>query len=208
MDFLQTLRQRCDVHLQELLKAVERFAGEVPKGKKRGGKNAPSFDLRGALYRWAGVDLTRIGGIDVQTALVALTEVGWDLSKFKNGKHFASWLCLCPGTRITGGKRMGGATRRTRNRLTIALKLAAQGLSRSRCSLGAYYRTKALRMNTSKAITATAHKLARTIFAMLTKGEEYVERSQEEYEQEHQARTLRALQKKAAQFGMRLEPAV
>jgi transposase len=207
-DFLSGLMKRCDVELEQLLKAVERFGGELPKGKKRGGKNAPHFDLRSALYRWAGVDLTRIGGIDVQTALVALTEVGWDLSRFKNVKHFTSWLCLCPGTRITGGKRIGGSTRRTRNRLTVALKLAAQGLSRSRCSLGAYYRSKAQRMNTSKAITATAHKLARLIFAMLTKGEEYVARSEAEYEQEHRARGLRALQNKAAQFGMRLEPAV
>lgn len=207
-DFLQGLMDKCDVELQQLLKGLERCSAELPKSKKRGGKNAPGFDLRGALYRFAGVDLTRIGGIDVQTALVALTEVGWDLSKFPNTKHFTSWLGLCPGTRISGDKRIGGATKRTRNRLTLALKLAAQGLTRSRCSLGAYYRSKALRMGTAKAITATAHKLARLIFAMLSKGEEYVERSEEDYEQQHRERTLRALQNKAAALGMQLVPAV
>ena len=207
-DFLQGLVDKCDVELERVLKDLARHSGELPKSKKRGGKNAPSFDLRTALYHFAGVDLTRIGGIDVQTALVALTEVGWDLSKFPDAKRFTSWLGLCPGTRITGGKRIGGATKRTSNRLSLALKLAAQGLTRSRCSLGAYYRSKVLRMGTAKAITATAHKLARLIFAMLSKGEEYVERSEAEYEQQHRERTLRALQNKAAQFDMKLVPVV
>ena len=88
--------------------------------------------------------------------------------KFKSAKHFASWLGLCPGTRITGGKRISGVTKRIANRVTQALKLAAQGLQRSRCALGAYYRTKAARLGAGKAITATAHKLARLVYAIIT----------------------------------------
>ena len=57
-----------------------------------------------------GVDLTRIDGIDVTTALAVVSEVGADLSKFPSDKHFASWLGLCPGTKITGGKVMSGKT--------------------------------------------------------------------------------------------------
>jgi len=119
-----------------------------------------------------GMDLTRIDGIDVTTVLVVISEVGADLSKFPDHKHFASWLGLCPGTKITGGKVMSGKTARMANRATQALKLAAAALHTIRSALGAYYRRLCARMDQPKAVTATAHKLARLIYAMLTKGEE------------------------------------
>ncbi|MDP1559678.1 MAG: IS110 family transposase [Nitrosomonas sp.] len=50
-----------------------------------------------------GVDLTRIDGIDVTTALAVISETGTDMSRFPTAGHFASWLGLCPGTKITGG---------------------------------------------------------------------------------------------------------
>jgi len=208
-DVYQRLIGKSDEQLQAMLAELPSVVEQaVPKSKKRGGKHAPSFDARAALYRCVGVDLTRIGGIDIGTALCVLLEIGWDLSKFPSVRDFTSWLGLCPGTRITGGKRIGGATKRTHNRATQALKLAAQGLSRSGCWLGAFYRRKAARLGAGKAITATAHKLARLIYALLTKGEAYVERSEEDYEQEHRKRTLRQLERNAARLGMRLEPAV
>lgn len=207
-DVYGRLIERSDAQLQAMLAELPQVAGDPPRTQKRGGKHAPSFDARTALHRCVGVDLTRIGGIDISTALCVLLEIGWDLSKFASVKQFTHWLGLCPGTRITGGKRIGGATKRTHNRATQALKLAAQGLSRSGCWLGAFYRRKAARLGAGKAITATAHKLARLIYALLTKGEAYVERSEQDYEQEHRNRTLRQLQRNAARLGMRLEAAV
>ena len=38
------------------------------------------------------VDLTRIDGVDVTTALVVVSEAGTDMRKFPSDKHFASWL--------------------------------------------------------------------------------------------------------------------
>lgn len=206
-DHHQGLIAQADRQLEAMLSRLRRIDTPLERQPKKGrGKNAPSFDVRTALYQCCGVDLTRIGGIDVSTALKILVEIGWDLSKFKSSKHFAHWLGLCPGTRITGGKRISGASKRIPNRVAQALKLAAQGLHHSHCALGAYYRRMAARLGSGKAITAVAHKLARLVYAMLTKGEEYVERSAECYEQQHQQRTLRYLQRKAAVFGMRLEP--
>lgn len=207
-DTYQGLIAQTDAQLDTMLRRLQRIQGELPTTKSKGrGKHAPKFDVRHALYAWAGVDLTRIGGIDVGTALKILVEIGWDLAKFKSAKHFACWLGLCPGTRITGGKKISGATRRIPNRVAQALKLAAQGLHRSQCALGAYYRRMAARLGAGKAITATAHKLARLVYAMLTKGCDYVERSEEHYEQQHRDRTVRYLQRKAASLGMRLESA-
>jgi transposase len=208
-DAYTALIYKTDTQLQSMLARLQRIEGELPKAKNKGrGKHAPAFDTRQALYLWSGVDLTRIGGIDVGTALKILVEIGWDLSKFKKAKHFANWLGLCPGTRITGGKKISGASKRIPNRVAQALKLAAQGLHRSQCALGAYYRRMAARLGAGKAITATAHKLARLVYAMLTKGTDYVERSEDHYEQQHRDRTVRYLQRKAASLGLRLEPAI
>lgn len=207
-DTYQGLIAQSDEQLQAMLITLQRVEAQLPAQKNKGrGKHAPQFDARTALYRFSGVDLTRIGGIDVSTALKILVEIGWDLSKFKSAKHFASWLGLCPGTHITGGKKISGTTKRLANRVAQALKLAAQGLHRSQCALGAYYRRLAARLGAGKAITATAHKLARLVYAMLTKGEGYVERTEAEYEEQFRERTLRHLHRKAASMGFRLEPA-
>jgi len=207
-DVLQTLIGEADAKLEAMLASMQRHAaGELRPDKNKGrAKHAPRFDVRGALARWAGVDLTRIGGIDVSTALKILAEVGVDLSKFKSAKHFASWLGLCPGTHITGGKRISGVTKRIPNRVAQALKLAAQGLHRSQCALGAYYRRMAARLGAGKAITATAHKLARLVYAILTKGEEFIQRSQDHYEDQVRARTIRYLHKKATSLGFSIQP--
>lgn len=109
------------------------------------------------------MDLTRIDGIDTGTALKVIAEVGPDLSRFKSVKHFASWLGLCPGTKISGGKILPGASRRTANRLAQALRMAAVSLRNSQSALGAYYRRLCGRLDKPKAIRATAHKLARLI---------------------------------------------
>ena len=207
-DMHQALIEEVDAKAEQLLARMQSHAVQLAPNKNKGRtKNAPCFDARRALYGWAGVDLTRIGGIDVSTALKILAELGPDLSSFKTAKHFAAWLGLCPGTRITGGKRISGATKRAVNPVTQALKLAAQGLHRSQCALGAFYRSKAARLGAGKAITATAHKLARILYAILTKGEEFVQRSQDHYEHQVRARTIRYLQKKAASLGFTLEPA-
>jgi len=115
------------------------------------------------------VDLTRIEGIDVGTALTMIAEVGPDLSRFKTVKHFASWLGLCPGTKISGGKVLSSASKRTANRLAQALRMSAVAAGRSHSALGAYYRRLSARLGKAKAVRATAHKLARLIYTLMTK---------------------------------------
>jgi transposase len=209
LELYDTYRQliaKTDAKLDELISPMRRQGIAMAKSKKRGGKNAPTFDVRTALQEWVGVDLTQIGGIDVCTALKVLVELGPDLSKFKTSKHFCSWLGLCPGTRISGGKRLSGASKRIPNRVARALKLAAQGLHHSQCALGAYYRRMAARLGKGKAITATAHKLARLVYSLLTQGDTYIEESQSQYEARFQDRTLKYLQQKAKTLGFELVP--
>ena len=153
-----------------------------------------------------GVDLTRIDGIDGFTALKVVSEIGTDMAKWPSAKHFASWLGLSPDHRITGGRIMSSKTKPSANRAAAALRLAAHGLHRSDSALGAFLRRKKAQLGAPKAITATAHKLARLIYSMLRYGQEYVDVGAEYYELQHQQRALRAAKRRAAQLGYALVP--
>ena len=207
-DFYAEQLVACDQQIEQLMKDLARYDLKPEKHKRRGGKpkNAPKFDARLLLMQMCGVDLTRIDGIDVTTAFKVLSEIGADMSKFKSAKHFASWLGLCPGTKISGGKVLSAATKRTANKAAQALKMAAVNLRNSQSALGAYYRRLCGRMDKGKAVTACAHKLARLIYAMLTKGEEYVDQGQTYYEEKYRERVIKNLTKRAEALGFQLTP--
>jgi hypothetical protein len=133
-----------------------------------------------------------------------ISETGADMSRFASVAHFPSWLGLCPGTKITGGKTMSGKTKRVANRAAQALRLAAAGLRTSQSALGAYYRRMCSRMDKPKAVTAAAHKLARLIYTMLTRGEEYTDQGQAYYEERYRQRVLHNLAQRANKMGMKL----
>ena len=197
----------CDRELERMLEQLARHDGDPGKPKRRGRqKNAPRFDVRVRLFRVCGVDLTRIDGIDTTTALKVLSETGPDLSRFPTAKHFSSWLNLCPATRITGGKRLKGREHKRFNRAGQALRQAAVGLSTSKSALGAYFRRMAGRLGMAVAIKATAHKLARLVYAALTKGMVYVDRGMAAEQERYRMRALKHLSKRAAALGSSLSP--
>ena len=210
-DFHHQMLVECDKQIQECMAQFEdkqsKASGppedKAPKHQSRR-KNQPHFDLRTELIRISGVDLTKINGIDTITAQTVISECGTDLSAFPTDKHFASWLGLCPNNRITGGKVHSRRTRRVQNRVAQALRVAAQSLHHSKSALGAFFRRMRGRLGAPKAITATAHKLARLIYMMLKHGEAYVDKGQEYYEQQYQDRTLNALTRQAEGMGYTL----
>lgn len=206
-DFYGVQLNECDAEIEQRLKVLQKHQGSPAKGKKRSrSKNAPKFDVREQLFKVCGVDLTRIDGIDVTTAMTVISEIGPDMSRFATVKHFTSWLGLCPGTKISGGKVLNSKTKRCANRATQALKLAAAALRSSQSALGAFYRRMCARMDKPKAVTAAAHKLARLIYVMLTRGEDYTDQGQQYYEQRYRERVVRQLSKRARQLGFELTP--
>ena len=199
----------CDREIEAQLERFEDHSdGEppAPNGKKRNQGNAPRFDVQSQLYRMTGVDLTRIDGVDGFTALKVVSEVGTDMTKWKSAKHFASWLGLSPNKRVTGGKVISSKTKPSANRAAAALRLAANALHRSDSALGAFLRRKKAQLGTLKAITATAHKLARIIYSMLRYGQQYVDADAEYYDSQYLQRALRAAKRRAAQLGYQLVP--
>jgi transposase len=179
-----------------------------PRPRTRGRKpNDPRFDVRGALYYAVGLDLTEIEGVDEVTALVIISEIGVDLSKFETVKHFCSWLGLCPQFRKTGGKVKSSRTRPGTNRTATALRLAANSLHSSKSALGGFLRRMKSRLGAPAAITATAHKLARLVYYALKNGLPYVKKSQQEYETLMREKRIAAVKRKARQLGLEIQEA-
>ncbi len=200
----------CDLDIQQQLQALPSNLPDSPKAlakprdphKPR--RNEPRFDLRSQLYRVFGVDLTAVPGVNSLTAHVLLTEVGPDLRRFPNAAAFASWLGLCPDNRISGGRVLSVVTRKVKNRLTIALRMAAQSLHRSQSYLGQYFRRMRARLGTPPAITAAAHKLARILLHLITTRQAYEESMFAVMEERARQRQFARLTKQAASFGFQL----
>jgi transposase len=177
------------------------------KPRVRGRKpHDPSFDVRTALYYLCGVDLTAIEGIDEMHALTLVSELGTDFSKWPTVKHFTSWLGLCPNWKKTGGKVKSSRTRTGKNRAAGALRLAAWSLMRSNSYLGAYLRRQRSRLGAPKAITATAHKLARIIYNLMRYGVAYMKQTEEAYAEQVRQRLERQLRRRARELGFELQP--
>ena len=159
------------------------------------------FEAESSLLKILGVNLTEIPGLDVNGIMKILAEIGRDMSKFPSAKHFASWLGLCPGNKISGGKVLSSKTKPSANRAAQAFRLAANTLYRSQIALGAYFRRMRARLGAPKAITAVAHKLAKILYTMLKERKRFTEVGQATYEAAHKERLLRSLKKRARELG-------
>ena len=160
--------------------------------------------MRSQLHRLFGVDLTAIPGISALTAHTLLSEIGTNLSHFPSAAAFSSWLGLCPANHKSGGKVLSARTAKTSSRASRALRLAAQTLARSHSYLGNFYRHMRARLGGPKAITATAHKLARIIYHLLTTGHGYDESIFHLEQQKQLQRTRKHLEKQAQKLGLQL----
>lgn len=167
-------------------------------------KNEPSFDLTSHLLRIVGVDLTGIPGIGASTALRVVSEIGLDMSRWGNSKQFASWLGLCPGNKVSGGKQLSSKSKRTANYAAAAFRMAASTLHHSDSALGAFFRRLKSRLGSPKAITATAHKLATLVYEMIKRKSEYKEVGQNYYETQYRDRMLKSLIARAKTMGLEL----
>jgi len=211
-DFYLQQIQECDAEMEAKYATLppsdpDEQVSPAPKpkaGKPR--KNQAHFDLATSLYRVVGVDLTAIDGIDALTVQAIITEIGIDVNAWPTVKHFTSWLGLAPHNDKSGGKVLRSRTMKTKNKANLAFRLAAQSLSRSQSAVGAFYRRMRAKHGPAKAITATAHKLARIVYFMLKNRTAYMDPGVTYYEQQYQDRAIRNLKRRAAALGLDLVP--
>jgi transposase len=210
----QTLMADCDKEIERLMRLLD---GKIqPPGKEpmppadprvqKRRKNQFHFAMSPELERIFGVDLTTIPGISALTAHTLLAEIGPDLSRFPNVGAFANWLALCPGNKKSGGKVLSSKTRQTNSRASHALRVAAQTLARSKSHPGNFYRRMRGRLGGPEAITATAHKLARIVYHLITTGQVYDESIFVIEEQKQAQRHEKRLRKQANSLGFQLVP--
>lgn len=201
----------CDRQIEQLLGELQRTeqpSDPLPPARHRTKQpNAPSFDVRASLYTILSVDLTQIHGMGPYLALKLVSECGTDMSKWPSAKHFTSWLCLAPGNKISGGKVLSTKTRRSSNRATSLLRLAAVNVGKTPSALGAFYRRLASRVGKAKAVTATARKLAVLFYNTLRYGREYVDPGEAYYEERYRQRVIKSLTRRAEQMGYSIQPA-
>jgi transposase len=213
VDLYETYQAKIADCNQAIIKQLEKQPDSSDDGPPTPEKPVPArdrirdgVDVRALLFKKSGVDLFAIPGLAADTLLTLASEVGFDLTPWKTEKHFASWLGLCPGTKISGGKVLNNKTKRHPNRATQAFRMAAASLSRSQTALGSFYRRIKSRSGGKHAVTATAHKIALIYYAMLTQGTSYVELGQQAYEQRYKARRIDHLQVQAKSLGFQLVP--
>lgn len=175
--------------------------------KEKSIKRTGDQELRTALWRMAGVDLTRIDGIGATAAQTIITEVGLNLSAFPDEHHFVSWLRLTPRTPISGGKPLKKKSKGLgANRVSATLRMAALTVHRSKSALGGFFRRMSRRKGAAVAVFATARKLATLVYRMLRHGQDYVDIGERAYEQRFQQRRLASLRDTAESLGFQVVP--
>jgi hypothetical protein len=207
-EHLFTLRQSLEAYRQyqrfieeceqRIRQAVETFDPPAPPpvGEAAPPPAAePPASSRQQFERIFGVDLTAIPGIKLGAVQMLFGEVGPDFRQFRSASAFVSWMGLCPHNDIRGGKLLHSGTRHVNGRVAPTRRVAAQSLYRSQSALGEFYRRMRARLGGPKALTATAHKVARIIYHLVTTGQPFDEShfaaDQTRYQQRQQAK-LRA----------------
>jgi transposase len=213
-DFIQRQLQDCDREIEQILRRLVESAPapaeslppdrRKPKRGKKPAGNEPTFDVRAQLYHLTGIDLTQIDGLGPYSGLKIISEIGYDMSPWPTPGHFTSWLHLCPGNNISGGRRRHCKQDPAATRIAQYFRVAAMAVGRSDSALGAFYRRLAARIGAPKAITATARKIAILVYNALKHGLRYVDPGADEYIARFKERQLRHLRRRAREMGYQL----
>jgi len=139
-----------------------------------------AFDNEFAAYARSDADARRLAtipGIGVLNATALLAAIG-DGQTFARGRDLAAWLGLVPRQVTTGGKpRLVGITKRgnkyLRKLLIHGARAALPSLATSATPLGGWLRALMQRVHKNAAVVALANKLARIVWVVLRRGEEF-----------------------------------
>jgi transposase len=146
-------------HIEELEARIARFDARLLEGLK---------DEHNSL-----VLLQTLPGVDLIGAAMLLVEIGTDMSVFGHADRLASWVGICPGNDESAGKRKSGRTRKGNPYVRRLLCEFAHAASRTRCALQSKFQALVVRRGRKRSIIAVAHKMLRTIFFMLARGQPY-----------------------------------
>jgi transposase len=209
----------CD---QQIALVLGRLAAQAPTPKtptdpeakpktKRLHKNAPDInDFDQLMIRiTGGCDLSQLPCLTSYSTMQIIAEVGTDMTRWENAKHFTAWLGVAPGSRQSGKTKKRQP--RFRGRAGRLFCVVAQSLARSKyLALGGFYRRVRGKRGGQIANIAAARKLAVLFYNTLRFGWAYVEQGLVEYEKKYKEQQLKRLKSAAKALGMQViaEPAV
>ena len=156
--------------LSALVSALEGLEGEIRRLEAEITRRAKEDEVARRLMTTPGV------GPLIATALVALAPPP---ETFRQGRDFAAWLGLTPRQHSTGGKQRLGATRRMGERsLRRLLILGANSVIIKRhvhaaARPGSWLARMLARKPPLLVRVALANKMARIVWALMVKGEDY-----------------------------------
>lgn len=210
-DFVQAQLVTCDEAIQSCVETLVRTLpppiDALPPARQARSRRrlGPTFDVRAHLHTLTGGrDLTQVDSIAPHTALILISEIGTDMTRWPSAKHFTNWLTLAPNNRISGGRLLSSRTVPSRNRAAACFRMAAVTVGRSQTALGAFYRRLAARKGKPVAVTATARKLAILVYRILSGEICYKDPGVAAYTQQQRARRLTYVRERAAALGFDL----
>lgn len=169
--FYQSQIFECEIKIKDQLlnhaaKVLNGDITDLDVKKKASRKNEFNFEIRQLLKIIAGVDICEVEGISEIFFLYIISEIGTDMSKWKNNKHFSAWLNLAPNTKITGGKIISSKMQKKKNHAGQAFRMAANSVKICKSPMGDYARKMKSRLGKKAGNVATAHKLAKIVYTM------------------------------------------
>jgi len=217
-DFSNKQLEECDKKILSELETYPTVTASPPpkrdkdknKSRKFSARRKPNrndvfFDVRTILWQKSGRDFTALLGIEANSALTIFAELGGaDVSSFENVKKFTSWLKLCPGNNISGGKRRKSKKQPCANYISQTLRMSSLSAKKSKTALGAHIRRISGRTDKPRGIKAGAHKLAQMLYYMCRDGWLYFERGEDYYEKAYADRCIKNLHKRAKDLGFKL----
>jgi len=183
----------------DMFKALADESGNPPAPDSRqdvkpSRKEKHCAEEKRSLHQILAVDLTKIDGIDYNTASTIISEIGTDLTRFPTEKHFVSYIGLAPLLGKSAGKNVRQKKKcKNTSRAGQALRMAANSVHKSRSELGALFRNIARRSDRKTAVKATARRMAQLIYRAVRYGVAYIDRGAEAFETRMRQRTVKAV---------------
>ncbi len=144
-----------------------------------------------------------IESVSMNTVLTLITEIGHGIYKFKTAKQFSSFMRLAPNNKVSGGKLISSRTPKGANKLSIALRNAANTIDKiKKGSLVSFFKRIAYKKGRAAAITATARKLAVIIWNMIVKKQEYKPITEDVYHELIRVKVIKNIQHQIKKFNI------
>lgn len=146
-------------HIEEMDARIARFDARLLEGLA---------DERNVLAL-----LQTLPGVDLIGAAMLLVEIGADMAAFGSADRLASWVGVCPGNNESAGKRKSGRARKGNPYVRRLLCEFAHAASKTQSLFKSKFQSLIVRRGHKRSIIAVAHKLLRTMFFMIKRGQHY-----------------------------------